>query len=488
MKKLFYLFLSCLFFYSCSSSDNGELIGVQDRAPAYNVDPFGMVLIPAGSFTLGSGEEDIAWAMNAGSKTVSVASYWMDDTEITNNEYRQFVYWVRDSIARLEMATVLDEELVRVVYNSRNEDLRSDPYNIEPQDLPLNWELEIPWDGGDQEMWEAYTAVKDKLFYPKEERFTNYIGREEIDTRKLIFEYSWIDYRQAAQKFLLDGKVRRRNYSSEILERDGYEGDKETIVLNAEAVEERYTNRKSFIQRSRILVYPDTLVWVGDYSQSYNEPQANVYFSNPSFDDYPVVGVSWMQATAFCIWRTNLLNTYMVKQQASLIQDYKLPTEAEWEYAARGGLKQMMYPWGGYYARDAAGCFLANFKNLRGDYVKDGDLYTSQAATFTPNNYGLYDMAGNVAEWTRDAYDESGYNFTHDMNPSYEYTAQKDDQPVLKRKVVRGGSYKDIAYYLQNSTRSYEYQDSARSHIGFRCVRAHIGATPAATATKSAAY
>lgn len=181
------------------------------------------------------------------------------------------------------------------------------------------------------------------------------------------------------------------------------------------------------------------------------------------------------------------MSSYLVRQGNALAHDYKLPTETEWEYAARGGIEQMMYPWGGYYTREANGCFMANFKGGRGDVTKDGAFYTSEVATYYPNDFGLFDMAGNVAEWTRDAFDESAYSYTHDLNPSYEYNAQKDDQPVLKRKVVRGGSWKDIAFFLQNGTRTYEYQDTAKSYIGFRCVRAHMGTAPAVS-LKSYAY
>jgi formylglycine-generating enzyme required for sulfatase activity len=96
-------------------------------------------------------------------------------------------------------------------------------------------------------------------------------------------------------------------------------------------------------------------------------------------------------------------------------------------------------------------------------------------ATYDPNEWGLYDMAGNVAEWTSNAFDESAYSYTHDLNPDHQYYAHPDDPPAKKRKVVRGGSWKDVAYYMQNGTRTYEYQDSAKSYIGFRCVRTYLG-------------
>jgi len=95
--------------------------------------------------------------------------------------------------------------------------------------------------------------------------------------------------------------------------------------------------------------------------------------------------------------------------------------------------------------------------------------------SYQPNQYGLYDMAGNVAEWTSNAYDESAYDFTHDLNPDYAYDAHPDDPPVKKRKVIRGGSWKDVALYMQNGARTYEYQDTAKSYIGFRCVREYLG-------------
>jgi formylglycine-generating enzyme required for sulfatase activity len=96
---------------------------------------------------------------------------------------------------------------------------------------------------------------------------------------------------------------------------------------------------------------------------------------------------------------------------------------------------------------------------------------TLKVANFVANSYGLYDMAGNVAEWTSTAFDESGYEIMSDFSPEFQYNAKPDDPPAMKRKVIRGGSWKDIAYYLQVSTRSFEYQDSAKAYVGFRCVR-----------------
>ena len=134
-----------------------------------------------------------------------------------------------------------------------------------------------------------------------------------------------------------------------------------------------------------------------------------------------------------------------------------------------------MYPWGGNYARDAKGCFFANFKPYRGAYNDDTGTTTMKVAQFRPNDFGLYDMAGNVAEWTNSAYQSAMNTHVHDLNPDYCYMARKADPDILKRKVVKGGSWKDISYFMQCGVRTYEYQYESRPYIGFRCVRAYIG-------------
>ena len=158
-----------------------------------------------------------------------------------------------------------------------------------------------------------------------------------------------------------------------------------------------------------------------------------------------------------------------------MVSEFRLPTETEWEWAARGGDRLNPYPWGGPSTRNVKGCFLANFKPLRGNYLADGGLTTLIVGCYPPNHYGLYDMSGNVAEWTNSAFDPTSYNFTWDMNPDYTYNAKDDDPPVMKRKVVRGGSWKDISYYIQVTTRDFEYQDTARCYIGFRTIQPFMG-------------
>ena len=399
-----------------------------------------MVFIPQGSFIMGPSDEDVMFAQNAFSRTMSVDAFWMDETEITNNKYRQFVYHVRDSIMRRLLGEQLDEFIIA-----------EDEFGNELDPPRLNWDARV--DTRNEEI----NDILEEMYYPQEERFW---GRKELDTRKLNFEYFWVDYEQAAR--------RTNRWNPETQQYDG-------TVFNQQGEEVPIVNRSSFVLRDVVNVYPDTLVWISDFTYSYNEPMANMYFWHPSYDDYPVVGVTWKQAMAFSVWRTNHLNQHLASRGQGFVSNYRLPLESEWEYAARGGIPLSMYPWGGPYTRNMQGCFLANFKPLRGNYTDDGWLYAAPVASFEPNDFGLYDMAGNVAEWTENAYDESFYSFAHDMNPNYKYNALPEDPPALKRKVIRGGSWKDIAYYLQVSTRTYEYQDTTKSYIGFRNVRSYLG-------------
>lgn len=422
---------------SCNKGGDGQLTNAQNRKPFYEPIPYGMKFIKQGSFNIGPSDQSIDQS-NTPVKTVSVPSFWIDDTEITNNEYRQFVYWVRDSIARQLLAETIPEFLV--TEGERGAILET-PH--------LNWMEPIEWDNPD------YMTALEEMYVPENERFFN---RKELDTRKLKYEHYWIDYKQAAKR------ANSYDYQTQ-----SYGG----TVIDAAGQESAIANRSSFIMRESTPVYPDTLVWMRDYTFAYNEPLTAKYFSHVAYDDYPVVGVTWEQAKAFCSWRTKQLNGYQEAIKMPTVMDYRLPTEVEWEYAARGGHQMTLYPWGSYYTRNQEARFLANFKNLRGNYVADNqnNVTTTRVANFLPNSYGLYDMAGNVAEWTSNAFNESGYEYVNDFSPDFQYNARPDDAPAMKRKVIRGGSWKDIAYYTQVSTRSYEYQDSAKSYIGFRCVR-----------------
>jgi len=415
MKKILFFLLAAgaaAIFSGCGlNSGNGELIGVQGRVPFKQVVPYGMVYIPYGTFMMGQTDQDIAYSQVSHNRQVTIGSFYMDDTEITNNEYRQFVEWVKDSIAH---------KLLGGDYITTTDDGKE----------YVNYKKQVKFD--DPENADALST----LYYPENERV---FGKKEIDTRKLIYHVEFMDFYEAANK-----------------------GNRDKP-------------RQSFIKKDDLSIYPDTLCWLADFAYAMNEPMVEKYFWHPGYDDYPVVGVSWRQARAFCVWRSSIFDDFRIAKGDVTTNKFRLPTEAEWEYAARGGRNGADYPWGGPYIRNSKGCLLANFKPNRGNYIDDGGFYSVKVRLYFPNDYGLYCMSGNVAEWTSTAYTGASYNFVHDLNPTYQYEAKPEDPLERKRKVVRGGSWKDIGYFLQNGTRSYEYQDTSKSYIGFRCAMSYIG-------------
>lgn len=425
-----------MLFHSCQKM-NSYIPGENKREEWFEPTPYGMAYIQRGSYGIGPSDDEVL-QNSTPSKTVSVEAFWMDDTEITNNEYREFVYWVRDSIAR----RLLGE-------TNPNFIITETPEGVPLKNPVLNWTDDIEWDDAD------YQMALEELYIPEEERFAY---RKEIDSRKLIYEYYWVDYNQAARR-QNSYDFKNQRYNGSIVNPKG-----ETLPIE---------NRSSFLMYERVPVYPDTLCWVRDFAYTFNDPFTLKYFSHVGFDDYPVVGVTWKQAKAFCNWRTGLKASFSSRFNETPAHDFRLPTETEWELAARGGLVNSLYPWGSYYTRNIEGCFVANFKPLRGNYVADSPTTTiaMKVGEFNPNPYGLYDMAGNVAEWTSSAFYEAAYDVVNDLNPELQYNALPDDPPVMKRKVVRGGSWKDMAYFIRTSTRSFEYQDTTKSYIGFRCVR-----------------
>lgn len=422
---------------SCQKADNYMLGRANDKkAQWFEPTPYGMAYIRRGAFNMGPSDDEIKEFTKT--KTVTVEAFWMDDTEITNNEYRQFVFWVRDSIAR----KLLGETYTDFV-------ITEDEYQVPLQNPIINWQEKIDWKDPDMRL------AMEEIYIPENERMS---FNREVDSRKLIYDYYWVDYKQAAK--------RSNSYNYETQK---YEG----IVYNPDGEAVPIENRGSFLMHQSVPVYPDTLCWIRDFTYSYNEPLTLKYFSHVAFDDYPVIGVTWKQAKAFCNWRTNLKVVANKRSNDTPAHDFRLPTESEWEMAARGGLQNSIYPWGSYYTRNDQGCFIANFKPLRGNYVADSPTTTTTMKTgeFDPNPFGLYDMAGNVAEWTNTAFFEGGYETVDDINPELQYDAKTDDPPVMKRKVIRGGSWKDLSYFIRTGTRSFEYQDTAKSYVGFRCVR-----------------
>lgn len=462
MKKFILFSMTISLLTGCGGSgDKGELVGVKGKK-WHPEKPYGMTLVPGGSFIMGKSDDDLANVQDAPTKTVTVRSFYMDETEITNSEYREFVEWVKDSIIRVRLAILADEvggggtaaaggkggksgksagSIADFAFNDADpakmtaydKYMYENYYSVGTDDDPyagrkLNRKVKLIKDTSKYPD-EYYTEVMDTMYLPVAESFN---GLRTIDVNKLKFRYSWMDIQAAAK-----AKTGRR---------------------------------KDFIKTEQTKVYPDTTVWIKDFAYSYNEPMHNDYLWHQAYSEYPVVGVNWKQAKAFCAWRTLKKNTYIKskKKGRDLTNSFRLPTEAEWEYSARGGLQSGAYPWGGPYTKNDRGCFLANFKPNRGDYAADQSLYTVEAKSFEPNGYNLYNMAGNVAEWTDSSYDAGAYEYVSSMNPNV-----PDSKNM--RKVVRGGSWKDVAYFLQVSTRDFEYADTARSYIGFRTVQDYMG-------------
>lgn len=354
---------------------------------------------------------------------------------------------------------------------------------------------------------------------------------------------------------------------------------------------------------------PDSLVWRDQLS--YNEPMIKYYLRHPSYQYYPVVGVNWLQANDFCAWRTDRVNeqiliregilrvnpnqinednfntdAYLAGQYEGLVKslipdlnpnsgssgdrkvrmedgiflpEYRLPTEAEWEYAALAYIgntvfervtERKLYPWNGHVVRNGdskfMGDMMANFKRGKGDnmgvagYLNDNADRPAPVKAYWPNDYGLYNMAGNVSEWVADVFrpltaeDETDFNpyrgnvFQTQIRDEEGNIAEKDslgritmrnvteeesadrrnysradnisyldgDEPDYIKyefgtntmvddhaRVYKGGSWKDRAYWMSPGTRRFLDEKHATDYIGFRCAMVRLG-SPVGLGTK----
>ena len=444
-----------------TSANGGEVTGVGGTSFA-EPSPYGMVLVKRGSLKMGSEKTDSLWGKSMPSRDISVDAFWMDEKEVTNSMYRQFVFWVRDSIIR--------ERLADPAYGGDESYKIEEDKNGDPVTPHLNWNKRIPTKP-DEDQERAIESV-----------YTTHpiTGEKMLDASQMNYRYEVFDYAMAAQrKYRLNPEERNLDTDITVNPDEEIIISKDTAyiddagVIHRETITRPLSSMWDFVNTYIINIYPDTTCWVNDFQNAENQTYMRLYFSHPNYNEYPVVGVNWEQANAFCNWRTDFLLRGL-GNDAKYIQRYRLPTEAEWEFAARGKDGNEL-PWEQNGVASEDGCYYANFKPDRGNYTKDGNLITSRTGIYSANSNGLYDMAGNVAEWTSTVYTEAGVLSMSDMNPTLTYNAAKEDPYALKKKSVRGGSWKDPESFIKSAWRTSEYQNVGRSFIGFRCVRTQVG-------------
>lgn len=193
-----------------------------------------------------------------------------------------------------------------------------------------------------------------------------------------------------------------------------------------------------------LLAKPDQSRWTKDYSYSFNKPMEEQYFSHAAYNDYPVVAISRKGAEMYCKWLTEEVNNG--RKKGDFMNDVRLPSNYEWMYAAAGGKDGQSYPWGGSYLRNSKGCYLANYKPFKDNFIEDGAFHTAKVTSYNPNDFGLYCMSGNVAEMV--------------------YYENENHTPGTK-----GGSWTSVSAEIQiNGSDKFKGVENPSVDIGFRPV------------------
>ena len=339
MRNLLLTILCFVVIYSCGKSDKGELVGY-DAMKFFNSQPSGMVLIPSGSFLMGMADDDYVQLQNAPVSTVSIKAFYMDETEISNFHWCEYLYWVGRTYI----------------------------------DFPMIYKKALP----DTLCW------REKLGF--NEKYVEYYLRHPAYRDYPVVGVSW----NQANDFAAWRTDRVNEY---ILIREGI------LLMNPNQQNEPFTTDAYF---------------AGQYEQGLN-PQGQIADLDPSKGGYdPTTGK----------FKPRDMATRTVKMSDGiLLPRYRLPTEAEWEFAAYGLIgntideriiEKRLYPWDGHWVRNPQenfqGDMLANFVRGRGDYMgvaghlNDNADITAPIYSYWPNDYGLYNMAGNVSEWVSDVY------------------------------------------------------------------------------------
>jgi sulfatase modifying factor 1 len=392
--------------------------------------PHGMVFVPAGSIIEKEAVTDTSMAVDTVPKTVTLSAFFMDQTEVTNKQYRLFVDWVADSVA---VTDYLKDEKYFLKIKKAAPAKKSKGKNAPVNDIAAVGDTtkSIDWTkvGGRTPLWQS-AELKGQLLG---KLYTLINGKPTLIKSAVVYRYDRLAInRSGATKYITD----------------------------------------------TVAVPPNQKVWSTDFPNSQMEVMDNNYYTNKGYDEHPVVGVNWKQARAFANWRSKMI--FATTGDRSLVKQYNLqynlPTEAQWEYAASKDLKPEDFnklstvSLKDKKTKKDVDALAVNFKQQEGDYRKDGGTFTMHVKSYAPNSLGLYNLMGNVSEWTLDAFSPSYKELVHDLNPVLLYDAADNESEAMKRKVIRGGSWKDNANLLTPSTRAYEIQDVSHSYIGFRCV------------------
>lgn len=451
------IFISLVFcFFTLSSqrvnaNSNAESQNVKDAIQKSKFGD-GMFLVPGGNIEFGSAVDPV-WGDSIDTRMITVSPFWMDETEVTNAQYREFMCWVRDSIIRTLLA---DPSFGGDPTFRLQPKVKKGEEPVDNVRYPLNWAKPIPWGNPTEKEELIINAVITPLQYTPDQAAFN--------AKMLNYRYEWFDSK-SYYSYLAEMNKSDKPKIIMITKDTAYVDGAGNIVR--ETVSRRSLGSKNDFTNTYIVgVYPDVLCWITDFANAKNEQYVKNYLHAKAFDDYPVVGVSWEQADAYCAWRTQMFKDANPNYEAMGFEPYRFPTEAEWEFAARNGLSDMKFAWLNNDTHDKKGKANTNFKGSQN--LKD---LIAPVKSFDKNRFGIYDLTGNVSEWTSTSYSESLDLMTDEVNPDYSYRAVATDPAILKRKVVKGGSWKDSERFVRADVRAVEYQDKSRSYVGFRCVR-----------------
>src|SRR5690606_14948150 len=308
-------------------------------------------------------------------RNVSLSAFFIDETEVTNKQYRDFVNWVADSVAITDYLN--DDQYFLTNTGNDNSFAMSD-------------ERYIDWDKVKKQspLWRSNDPAIQERLAPM---FTMEGTRRVLNKEILLYRFSY---------------------------------------LKANTEEKEY-----IIQEVPVMPVQD--IWSKDFPNAQLTAMDANYFTHENFDHHPVVGVTWKQARAYTDWRSKVVMATMMKNSylSGFQLSFSLPTEAQWQYAAEGKIdprdpeQKTRFTIGNENSDNKR--LAVNFKQGEGTYSRDGTTFTVPVKGYTANAFGIYNMAGNVAEWTLDAYSPSASEFVNDLNPVLLYDAEDDDSDAL---------------------------------------------------------